>query len=70
MNVNTGQIYPSMRDALDHLAPGETEKDVVEITGAPETIERLSKSVQQLREVERRRAANKAARAARKAARR
>lgn len=65
MNSNTGQLYQSVDAALADLKPGEKPEDVVEVIGTPETVEALSRTVQQMRAIEKRRAANKAARKSR-----
>jgi hypothetical protein len=65
MNINTGQVYPTMAEALADLKPHEKPSDVVEVIGDRETIEALSRTVQQMRSIEKRRAANKAARKSR-----
>ena len=70
MNTVTGQIYPTVKEALADLKGAETPDDIVEVSGTAEAIERLSRSVKQVNEIERRRAANKAARASRQANRR
>jgi hypothetical protein len=65
MNTNTGQLYPDMASALADLKPHEKPEDIVEVRGDRETVEALSRTVQQMRAVEKRRAANKAARKSR-----
>jgi hypothetical protein len=67
MNTNTGQLYQTLEDARADLKPGESEKDIVEVIGAPEAVESLSRAVQQARAIEKRRAANKQARKSRQA---
>lgn len=66
MNVNTGQLYPSLPAALAALGPGESPLDVVEIHGDPTVVDELSRSIQQMRAIERRRAANRQARKSRR----
>lgn len=70
MNTNTGAIYPTKEAALADLKSGETAADVVEITGTPEALENISRAIQQMRAIEKRRAANKVAAAARRKNRR
>lgn len=65
MNTDTGQLYPTLAAARADLKPGQTEADLVEITGTREAAERLSRDVQQVRALERRRAANKVAKKSR-----
>jgi hypothetical protein len=65
MNSITGQLYPSVEDAVADLKPGEKPEDIVEVIGTPETVEALSRSIQQVRAIEKRRAANKEARKSR-----
>lgn len=64
MDPNTGRIFPSLDAA--RLAGIE---EPVEISGTPEQVERISSAVRSLHNKEKKRAKNKAARAARKASR-
>lgn len=66
MNSNTGQLYDSMAEAFADLQPHEKPSDIVEIIGTRDAAERISRSVQQAKAVEARRAANKRARQSRK----
>lgn len=66
MNGNTGQLYTSPEAALADLKEHEKPEDIVEVYGTRETVERLSLTVQQMRAVEKRRAANKSARKSRR----
>lgn len=65
MNVNTGQVYPNIGEALRQ---GERVEDLVEIKGTPEQVDKLSRDIvrsnAQVKKA--RRARNKAARRSRK----
>jgi hypothetical protein len=65
MNTNSGQLYPDMASALADLKPHEKPEDIVEVHGTQEAAERLSRAVQQVNAIEKRRAANKVARKSR-----
>ena len=65
MNSVTGQVYPSMAEALADLKPPARESDIVEVVGTPEAVMRISAAVKA-----KRRAQNKRARAARQRNRR
>lgn len=66
MNSNSGQLYDSYEDAVADLKPHESEADIVEVIGTRSAAERMSRAIQQSKAVERRRAANKRARRARR----
>lgn len=64
MNVNSGNTYPSLSEAL---VAGEDPAEMVEVTGSPEAVEQMSVN---LKDRDRRRAANKRARRSRRKNRR
>lgn len=64
MNSYTGQVYPSLQEAVADLKPPATREDIVEVVGTPEAVGRLSAAVKA--NAARRHAANKRARASRR----
>lgn len=66
MNSNSGQLYDSYESAVADLKPHESESDIVQVIGTRFAAERMSRSIQQAKAIERRRAANKRARRARR----
>lgn len=67
MQVSTGRTFASLDEALKIGIPGT---DLVEIVGTPEAVESVGRAVRNQREIEKRRKANKVARASRRTNRR